>query len=189
MNNWPEWTKQIPGIAIGLILGAIILIISRQPGGEPVRLAERPTQAHAVAYIVGEVINPGVYEFQPGMRVDDLISRAGGPSSRADLSLLNLASMVTDGQKITVPAFGDPPVAVENAGKTAPLPGLIDINTADMGELTSLPGIGEDRANAILSYREAHGGFRSIEEIQEVNGIGKATFEEIKHLITVSAVP
>ena len=128
-------------------------------------------------YICGAVENTGIYEFTKGMRLFELIEMAGGLDEEADADAINLATEVTDGQQIRIPYIGE--------SLALPEDGLVDINTADIKELCTIPGIGESRASAIIDYREQNGGFKDIEEIKNISGIKDATFNKIKPYICV----
>ncbi len=175
------------GILIGLIAGAVILLIARQPSGQPIRLEPKPSLAPYVVHVDGAVIHPGVYSLAPGSRVQQAIDGAGGYAPDAQTTSINLAAVIEDGQKIYVPKQGEVlPQAPASSGGSG---SLIDINTAAMDMLVSLPGIGEDRARAIIAYRDANGGFKTIEELQNIEGIGQATYDKLKDLVTVNHAP
>ena len=134
-------------------------------------------------YVCGEVKNPGVYELEAGARVAEAVEAAGGMTEEAAESRLNLAEHMTDGQKIEVPSKEQEEQLKEEAfGQGS---GLVNLNTASAEQLTTLRGIGETKAEDILNYREAHGGFRSIEELMQIPGIKERVFEKIKDQITV----
>ena len=141
------------------------------------------------AYICGAVKKPGVYTLLEGDRVDTLLEMAGGASSEADLSAINLAERLQDEQYVRVPVKGEAGNVADgtaSVGVTMPQPGsLININTASSEELDKLPGIGPALAARIIAYREEHGKFTSIEQIKEVKGIGDGTFEDLKSQICV----
>lgn len=142
-----------------------------------------------VVHVTGAVSAPGVYTLPSDARVDDAV-RAAGATAEADLSQLNLAQKLADGQKITVPAIGSASTSASE-GTAATTAGassdgaLVNINTASLEELETLPSIGEVRAQAIITYRETNGGFRTIEELQEVSGIGEKIFADVAPYITV----
>jgi competence protein ComEA len=135
-------------------------------------------------YVSGAVQHPDVYLLAPESIVKDALLAAGGPASDADLDRINLAMPVADSQHIYVPRTGEdnPPIDLPSTQSTAS--GQVNINTADPDELDSLPGIGPSIAQRICAYRENHGPFTQIEDIMEVSGIGPATFEKIRDLIT-----
>ena len=142
-----------------------------------------------VVHVTGAVSAPGVYTLPSDARVDDAV-RAAGATAEADLSQLNLAQKLADGQKITVPAIGSASTSAGDGTTTTPADAssdgaLVNINTASLEELETLPSIGEVRAQAIITYRETNGGFRTIEELQEVSGIGEKIFADVAPYITV----
>ena len=148
--------------------------------------APENASGEVVVHVAGAVSSPGVYTLTADSRVDEAV-RAAGATADADLSQLNLAQKLADGQKITVPVAGATPADGSSAATTADSDngGLININTATQEELESLPSIGEVRAQAIITYREEHGGFRTIDELKEVSGIGDKIFADISPHITV----
>lgn len=147
---------------------------------------ETAASGEVVVHVAGAVSAPGVYTLPADSRVDDAV-RAAGATANADLSQLNLAQKLADGQKITVPAAGEAPAPADNAAPSdsSQSGALININTATQEELETLPSIGEVRAQAIIAYREEHGGFRTTDELMEVSGIGEKIFADISPHITV----
>lgn len=129
-------------------------------------------------YVCGEVACPGVYELTAGSRVKDAIVLAGGLSSEADPAAVNQAQKLKDQDKIVIPAKNTP--SGSSAGS-----GLMNINSATKEQLLTLPGIGEAKAAAIVSYRESHGGFKNIEELQKIEGIKSGVFNKIKDSVSV----
>jgi competence protein ComEA len=149
-------------------------------------------------YISGAVQNPGVYPVQPGDRLVDALKAAGGANPDAELTAVNLAQRVQDEGYYYIPRVGETPHplpqfpgeptsdAIPNDfGGAGPNNELIDLNTASLDALMTLPGIGPVKAQAIVDYREQHGPFASIEGLTAVSGIGPATFEKIRDLVTV----
>lgn len=137
-------------------------------------------------HIVGAVARPGLYELKPGSRAADAIDAAGGATAAADLSQVNLAAKLADGQQLVVPEAGA--AAAAPAGRDSAAPGAagpVSINSATADQLTQLDGVGPKTAQKIIDYREAHGGFKNIEELMEVPGIGPAKFEQIKNQVTL----
>ena len=128
----------------------------------------------------GCVVNPGVYIMPEGSRVYDVINAAGGITRDGDENRLNLVNIIQDGDRIVVPEKRDESDAAGDGDAEQ-----VNINTATAAKLMTLPGIGETRAKAIISYRQAHGGFTKPEDIMKVSGIKEGTFEKIKDLITV----
>ncbi len=139
-------------------------------------------------HVAGSVAAPGLYELSRGARAAEAIERAGGALPAADLDRVNLAARLEDGQQLFVPAKGQPAPALP-AGTGAGGDGnggeKIDLNTAGIDELEQLDGVGEKTARKIIAYREEHGGFRSIEELMQVPGIGPAKFAAIRDSVRV----
>jgi len=137
--------------------------------------------------VAGAVRKPGVFEFAPGDRVIDAVERAGGALEKADLTLLNLAAPLADGQQILVPKKGaaPPPGAPIAGGVPGGPTTLVNINTADEATLETLNGVGPVLAAAIIQYRTEHGPFASIDQLDEVSGIGPATLEDLRSQVTV----
>jgi competence protein ComEA len=185
----------------GFALAGLLFFVSRAPAGEAIVLQPAPTKSPIVVHVIGAVPRPGLYEFIEGARVQDAIDAAGGLLASANTSAINLASLLQDGQQLNIPyKSGSEPV--ENETETVELPtsdansssnnsdentdvDLVNINTATLEELDSLPGIGPTIAQRIIDYRNENGPFNTIEDIMNVSGIGPATFEEIQDLITV----
>lgn len=141
-----------------------------------------------LVHVAGWVRRPGVYEFREGDRVVDAIEAAGGPRGGADLGALNLAAVLVDAQQVLVPKRG---ASVAETGTAPPDSGsaaagqLVNVNTATPAELEALPGIGPVLAEAIVAYREEHGPFASIDQLEDVSGIGPVTLEEIRDLVAL----
>ncbi len=142
-------------------------------------------------HVVGAVTHPGLYEAGPGSRVADAVALAGGSTPDADLSRINLAAKLADGQQIVVPqknsaAGGVAPGTGGSGGAGGASPSNpVNLNSATAAQLDSLDGIGPKTAQKIIDYREAHGGFRSIDELLEVPGIGQAKLDQIKGELTL----
>lgn len=136
--------------------------------------------------VAGWVRHPGVYEFEEGSRVIDAIDAAGGARTGAMLTSLNLAAPLIDGSQVLVPRAGDKaaPAVAGEAGAAVP-DALINVNSASATELEALPGVGEVIAQAIVDYRTENGAFASVEQLLDVSGIGDATLEDIRELVTV----
>jgi competence protein ComEA len=170
-----------------------------QPPPATATPAPTPTAGPIAIDVAGAVQRPGVYELHAGARIDDALAAAGGLAANADGEAISLAQPLQDGEKLAIPtARPVQPAAVGAAAASgADLavtrsedvdPGdstLIDINRASAKELEALPSIGPVTAQAIVDYRTANGPFRAVEEIVKVKGIGPATLEKIKPLITV----
>ena len=134
--------------------------------------------------ISGCVKNPGVYKVEPGTRIFQVIERAGGLTDGADTESVNRAEEVADGQKIVIRHMeaSSEEESIINSDKSS---GKVNINTADMSELQSVPGIGPATAQKIIEYREHNGKFKSVEDILNVSGIGDKTLENMRPYITV----
>ncbi len=149
----------------------------------PVAVQPSPTPEELVVAVTGMVHRPGLVRLTPGARVADAIEAAGGPLPEADLTHLNLARKLSDGELVAV---GVPPPPEAGAG-AAPGPdtGKVNLNTATRAELETLPGIGPTLAQRILDYRTTHGAFRSVDELRNVPGIGDARLAELRDRVTV----
>jgi competence protein ComEA len=148
--------------------------------------------AGLLVHVVGEVAEPGLVKVPDGARVADALQAAGGTTRKADLTAVNLARAVVDGEQLYVPRPGEQAPAPAAPGAGGPAPGTggpgasdgsaaatVDINTADAVALEALPGIGPSIAQAIVEWREANGQFASVDELEDVPGIGPATLAEI----------
>lgn len=133
-------------------------------------------------YVCGQVNNPGIVTLSKGARIFEAIQGAGGITENGNPDAINQAKPVEDGQMIYIPMIGEEYTmdSQEEEGDK-----LVNINTASVSELTTLPGIGESRANDIISYRDSNGDFKTIEDIMNVPGIKEAAFNRIKDYIKV----
>jgi len=155
---------------------------SQPPAAAPVSLRAEPAPARkVVVHVVGQVFKPGLYSLPDGSRVDDAISKAGGPKPKAALELVNLAAPVADGQQIIVPSRRQ--AAQVAAGVPGAPGGRVHLNSASLEQLDELPGIGPVTAQKILDYRSEHGAFGSVDELDAVPGIGPATLDELRDLV------
>jgi competence protein ComEA len=146
--------------------------------------------ARLVVYVTGAVRRPGVYRLADGARVQDAVLRAGGPTRRANLTAVNLAAPLADGEQVLVPgsipaavaaAEGAAQPAAGGAGSTPAAPIQLSIATAE--QLDTLPGIGPVTAQKIVDYRTAHGPFRSVDDLDEVPGIGPTRVDQLRGLV------
>jgi competence protein ComEA len=142
--------------------------------------------------VAGAVRRPGLYQLARGSRVAAAIERAGGVRARAELAAVNQAAKLADGQQILVPERGAAPIAAAVAGAAATGAGAagvgrlggagarVSLGSATQAQLEQLDGIGPALAGRIVAYRDAHGGFRSVDELQEVAGIGDKRFQALR---------
>lgn len=146
---------------------------------------EGDNQKQLLVDVSGAVRKPGVVRVNSGSRVFEAVDQAGGVSEDADLRTINLAAVVRDGQKIYIPRVGEMMLeSTENNWSTNERDKL-DLNSASASSLEELDGIGVKTAEKIIAYREEHGGFRNVEELMQVSGIGAKTFEGLKDKIAV----
>lgn len=146
----------------------------------------RARGATVMVHVAGAVKTPGVFELPVGARVIDAVEGAGGGLVDADLDRLNLAAKLTDGQRVLVSKVGAPAVAAESGALgDSSATAVIDLNNATSAQLETLPGIGPSLAGAIISERERRGGFRSVNELREVRGIGEKRFADLRERVMV----
>jgi competence protein ComEA len=163
--------------------------------------------ASIIVHVCGAVTIEGVYELPAGSRVVDAVKAAGGFTEDADSAFVNQAAALTDGMKIKIPtveevaagqaseevasdasatgAMVSDGLSSDNSVNASSTDGLVNINTASKEQLCEIPGIGESRADSIISYRQEHGRFNSIEDIMQVSGIKEKFFTKIKDYITI----
>lgn len=137
-----------------------------------------------VVHVDGAVAAPGVYELVAGARASDAVDAAGGLTAEADTTGINLAAPVADGEKVQVPVRGEAATAGDGSAQE-PGTGLVNLNTADVGELDELPGVGEATARAIVEDREANGPFSTPEDLMRVSGIGEKKFARLEGMVCV----
>lgn len=146
---------------------------------------EEPESLDSKAYVyvslTGCIKHPGVYILPKNSRVYEAVNAAGGATEEGDMSTINLVDIMHDGQQISIPKIDCESENVENRTKTDD--GKVNINTASLSDLCMLPGIGETKARAIISYREKNGKFKSTEDLKLVSGIKDGTFEKVKDSI------
>ena len=179
-------------VAIVAALAGGVFFLARDSGSDGVQVilpTPSPTETNEIkVHVTGAVNAPGIYTLWDGARVDDAIAIAGGASSEANLNAVNLALKVRDEDKVAIPRMDETVTnapsssVVTTGGGSGP---AIDLNTADVTTLTSLPGIGEVKAQAIVTHRKQNGPFTRIEDLLEVPGIGSGTLEAIRDLVIV----
>jgi competence protein ComEA len=145
------------------------------------------TGSRAVVDVVGAVRRPGLYRLGPGSRIADAVARAGGATGKADLAQVNLAAPIADGEQVVVPKRGlaatAPPAAGGSSTGGSPSTAPVQLSTATVEQLDSLPGIGPVTAQKILDYRTKHGAFSSVDELDAVPGIGPARLDQLRDLV------
>jgi competence protein ComEA len=168
------------------VVAGLRLLGGGDPGAPPVSVDGGPREAPSAqgsgaaepevyVHVAGAVTRPGLIRLRASARVATALERAGGPTRRADLTLVNLAARVQDGQQIVVPVIGAMAGAPGAGGPVggAP-PGVkVHLSTATVEQLDEIDGIGPTLAERIVEYRDAHGGFGSVEGLSEVEGIGE----------------
>jgi competence protein ComEA len=156
-------------------------------GDGAVTVAEAaPTSA--LVHVVGAVRRPGVYRLAAGLRVQDAIRRAGGARAGADLQAINLAAKVADAQQVVVPRRGSTASAAAAGGGAdagAGASGPVNLNSATAEQLDTLDGVGPATATKILEYRQQHGGFRTVDDLAQISGIGPKKLEALRGQVTV----
>jgi competence protein ComEA len=158
------------------------------PGASSADSEQSASGGDLLVHVAGKVRNPGVVRLPEGSRVLDAVQAAGGAEAGVDLTGLNLARFVGDGEQVLVgiPAPADgAPTGAGGQPADASTGGLVNLNTATLDQLDTLPGIGPTLAERILQWRQQHGQFSSVDELQEVSGIGPMKFEQLVDLATV----
>lgn len=176
--------------AAGLLVGAGAGALStRPPTAGPAPIATQwpdPAQvgepARFVVHVSGWVVAPGLVEVAEGALLVDAIAAAGGAREGARLDLVNLAGLLSPGDRVDIPGPGAPEGP---AGSTEAAGGLVPLNRADASTLESLPGVGPVLAQRIVAHREAHGPFQVVEDLLDVPGIGEAKLAAIRDLVSL----
>jgi competence protein ComEA len=167
--------------------------------GDPAGTGATVSSAEVVVHVVGAVAAPGVQRLPTGSRVVDAVEAAGGAAPDADLSRVNLAAVLADGQQVVVLRPGEAPPAVIGAGPSGGTGAAddasgaagagngapVDVNRASAAELEELPGVGPATAEAIIAHREQSGPFATVDDLLDVRGIGEAKLEQLRHRVTV----
>ena len=192
--------------AVGLVIAGVVLLAGGDDVAPVLIVAPDPTAAplqvppELRVNVSGAVMSPGVYEMSNGDRVMDAIAAAGGVQANADLASINLARRVQDESHYHIPLVGEssPPAPPKSSAPVsssyAQSPAqsgslstsLIDLNTASAQELETLPNIGPVMAGRIIAHRDANGPFTSVDDVENVPGIGPKTLDSIRPLVTVA---
>ena len=167
------------------VAGVLYLLLDASTPSDGIEiLLPTPAADDIHVYVTGAVRGPGVYTVGANARLADAVEAAGGVTAEADLDAVNLAARLVDEAHWHIPTRDETAAAAaRQPGKTAG--GKVDINSAGVDSLVTLPQIGEVRAAAIVAYREANGPFATAEDLLNVTGIGPATLETIRDLIEV----
>jgi len=193
-------------VAVGLLVFLAVLALGSEGGAgdaAPVEISggqqaagnpRGPKRSAGIyVHVAGEVIRPGLFRIPKGARVALAVHRAGGPTARAEMAAVNLAQRLSDGQQVIVPKVGAAPVAAAPVaggsaagagatGGTAEAP--LSLATATPEQLEELDGIGPTLAERIIEFRDENGGFRSVGQLQEVEGIGEKRYAALKEAVT-----
>ncbi len=183
------------GLAIVALVAAVAVAYALfqaidERSAPPIVIEDAAATLPVVVEIRGEVAAPGVYELPPGARLQDAIVVAGGLTEEADLSTLNLARRLRDGELLVILALPGPgstpivPTAGNEADGAQDARVRININTATMDELEALPNIGAVTAARIVAYREEHGPYRAVDDLIHVQGISDRTIDGFRELVT-----
>jgi competence protein ComEA len=172
---------------------ALPVVAGAPPAGPALPVAAPADTGPLVVSVSGRVTRPGLVRLAPGSRVGDAVDAAGGATPDADLTGLNLAARVTDGEQVVVgvPTPVTPPAGAAagsggGSGGAGGAPGgRVDLNTATLEQLDQLPGVGPVTAQRILEWRTQNGRFAAVEQLQEVSGIGDARFATLRDLVSV----
>jgi competence protein ComEA len=177
----------VAGLAVAVASVLAVHALHRGPAHAAVPVlrtavhARAPAAAQLVVDVAGAVRRPGLYHLAAGTRIADAVAAAGGATAKADVTLVNLAAPLADGEQVLVPARGAAGAA-DGGGEPSPTAPL-DLNTASAEQLDALPGVGPATAQKIIDYRQAHGPFRSVAELEAVPGIGPSKLAQLKGLV------
>jgi competence protein ComEA len=173
-------------VASGLL---VLLVVAGRVLGDAGASSARPAAAllpdtaaaaapRLVVHVTGAVRLPGLYRLKEGSRVADAVARAGGATASADTAAVNLAAPLADGMQVLMPS------RVAGATGSAASAGRVSLNASSAAELDELPGVGPVTAAKIVDFRQAHGGFRSVDDLDAIPGIGPARIEQLRDLVS-----
>lgn len=171
--------------ATSVVVGIVRTSATSDAVGEQVAVsAAAPAPASVYVHVFGAVVRPGLYRLDDGARVVDVIASAGGLAPDADESAVNLARRVSDGEQLRVPVVGEARATGEAAPGVAS-DGRVNLNTADVSALDTLPRVGPAIAERIIQWREDNGPFTSVDDLLSVPGIGDKMLASLRDLVTV----
>jgi competence protein ComEA len=183
-GDMTSWRSFFLGLCFGLLAAALILIGNGRMEGKPIVLNTPADPPGVRVSVQGAVSSPGVYNLPPGTIVQDALAAAGGTLPQADLARVNLAAVLVDGQELRIPVLVPTSAASTSGSPSNPAANSkINLNTATLAELDSLPGIGPVLAQRIIDYREQYGPFQSVDDLLKVKGIGSSLLEKIRNLV------
>lgn len=177
-------------VALSAVVFAAFVVwraLPRASGSASAIIVPTPVPADAsppgevVVHVAGAVTKPGLFRLPAGSRVADAIDAAGGATADAVLEGVNLAQPLSDGEQVLVPRRGEAMAGEASSSQ----PGKVNLNTATQGDLEALPGVGPVLAQRIIEYRRSHGGFRRVEDLRRVEGIGDHKFAALKDRVRV----
>jgi|BarGraNGADG00212_2_1021979.scaffolds.fasta_scaffold22545_2 competence protein ComEA len=180
--------RAMAGSRAGAATGPVQLVAAPSPVASAAASTGPTAPPPVVVYVCGAVHKPGVYTLDQGARIADAIAAAGGAGAHAELGAVNLAARVTDGQQVIVPERGaavTPSVDATGAAAAGAPSAVVNLNTASAEELDTLQGVGPSTAQKIIDYRTANGGFKSIDELKNIPGIGDVRFAALKDHVSV----
>jgi competence protein ComEA len=172
-------------VGAGKLLGARHPAVQRRARVKLVGGATSSSRAQLLVDVSGAVRRPGVYKLPAGSRINDALLKAGGETEKAELTLVNRAASLADGQQVLVPekVTATAATATASGGSTPATTAPVRLNSATLEQLDELPGVGPSTAQRIIDYRTANGPFKSVDELDSVSGIGPAKLAELRDLV------
>ncbi len=187
MVEWLERHRSTLATALVVLVAVAafaVLQVPRRPALEVTAPVSPPAPPSIKVHVVGAVQFPGVYQLAADARVEDGLKAAGGPDPSADISSLNLAAPLKDGQQLVIPQSGTSSAAAPSAGSSLTTQSTkLDLNRASLADLDALPGIGPVTAQKLLDYRTKQGRFTSVDELKDAKLVTASTYERIKGLV------
>lgn len=197
--GWWLWQQRTPRAAdLAPVIEEQSQSVSSPQSSAGLASSQAVAQA-GVVHIKGAVAKPGIYPVTGKTRWADVVTLAGGLTNKADVTQVNLAKFASDQESLYIPSVGEAPPPTDGAGVTTgavtdggasdsdvAATAVLDLNSATEADLQQLSGIGPKRAADIIAYRDGHGGFKSIEELKEVSGIGEKIFASLAPQVKVS---